>query len=83
MRELPHNRRAYFPSALLRFIGRYIYSWTQGLQSILRQAYLFVGFFRRCETDRAQQDSRMQQLSNEVYSLRTRLENLERAQGTR
>ena len=28
MRELPHNRMAYFPSALLRFIGRYDYSWT-------------------------------------------------------
>ena len=83
MRELPHNRGAYFPSALLRFIGRYNYSWTQGLQSILHQAYLFVGIFRQCETDRAQQDSRIQLLANEVNSLRTRLENLERAQGTR
>ena len=40
-------------------------------------------FFDSCETDRAQQDRRIQQLSNEVNSLRTRLENLERAQGTR
>ena len=40
-------------------------------------------FFDSCETDRAQQDHRIQQLSNEVNSLRTRLENLERAQGTR
>ena len=40
-------------------------------------------FFDSCETDRAQQDRRIQQLSNEVDSLRTRLENLERAQGTR
>ena len=40
-------------------------------------------FFDSCETDRAQQDRRIQQLSDEVNSLRTRLENLERAQGTR
>ena len=40
-------------------------------------------FFDSCETDRAQQDRRIQQLSNEVNSLRARLENLERAQGTR
>ncbi len=40
-------------------------------------------FFDSCETDRAQQDRRIQQLSDEVKSLRTRLENLERAQGTR
>jgi len=40
-------------------------------------------FFDGCETDRAQQDRRIQQLSDEVNSLRTRLENLERAQGTR
>ena len=40
-------------------------------------------FFNSCETDRAQQDRRIQQLSDEVNSLRTRLENLERAQGTR
>ena len=40
-------------------------------------------FFDRCETDRAQQDRRIQQLSDEVNSLRTRLENLERAQSTR
>ena len=39
-------------------------------------------FFDSCETDRAQQDRRIQQLSDEVNSLRTRLENLERAQGT-
>ena len=43
----------------------------------------FWEFFGSCETDRAQQDRRIQQLSNEVNSLRTRLENLERAQGTR
>ena len=40
-------------------------------------------FFDSCETDRAQQDRRIQQLSDEVNSLRTRLENLERAQSTR
>ena len=40
-------------------------------------------FFDSCETDRAQQDRRIQQLSDEVNVLRTRLENLERAQGTR
>ena len=40
-------------------------------------------FFDNCETDRAQQDRRIQQLSDEVNNLRTRLENLERAQGTR
>ena len=40
-------------------------------------------FFDSCETDRAQQDRRIQQLSDAVNSLRTRLENLERAQGTR
>ena len=40
-------------------------------------------FFDSCETDRAQQDRRIQHLSDEVNSLRTRLENLERAQGTR
>ena len=40
-------------------------------------------FFDSCETDRAQQDRRIQQLSDEVNSLRTRLENLERAQGAR
>ena len=40
-------------------------------------------FFDSCETDRAQQDRRIQQLSDEVNSLRTRLEDLERAQGTR
>ena len=40
-------------------------------------------FFDTCETDRAQQDRRIQQLSDEVNVLRTRLENLERAQGTR
>ena len=39
-------------------------------------------FFDSCETDQAQQDRRIQQLSDEVNSLRTRLENLERAQGT-
>ena len=40
-------------------------------------------FFDSCETDRAQQDRRIQQLSDEVNVLRTRLESLERAQGTR
>ena len=40
-------------------------------------------FFDSCETDRAQQDRRIQQLSDEVDVLRTRVENLERAQGTR
>ena len=41
----------------------------------------FWEFFDSCETDRAQQDRRIQQLSDEVNNLRTRLENLERAQG--
>ena len=40
-------------------------------------------FFDSCETDRAQQDRRSQQLSDEVNSLRGRLENLERVQGAR
>ena len=40
-------------------------------------------FFDSCETDRAQQDRRIQQLPDEVNALRTSLENLERAQGTR
>ena len=40
-------------------------------------------FFDSCETDRAQQDRRIQQLSDGVNALRTSLENLERAQGTR
>ena len=40
----------------------------------------FWEFFDSCETDRAQQDRRIQQLSDEVNNLRTRLENLERAQ---
>ena len=39
--------------------------------------------FDSCETDRAHQDRRIQQLSDELSVLRTRLENLERAQGTR
>ena len=41
----------------------------------------FWEFFDSSETDRAHQDRRVQQLSDEVDSLRTRLENLERAQG--
>ena len=52
-------------------------------QSFLHQAYFFLEFFDSCETDRAHQDSRIQQLSDEVNSLKTKVENLERAQGTR
>ena len=42
----------------------------------------FWEFFDSCETDRAHQD-RIQQLSDEVNCLKTKVENLERAQGTR
>ena len=43
----------------------------------------FWEFFDSCETDRAHQDRRIQQLSDEVNALRTRVENLERSQGTK
>ena len=43
----------------------------------------FWEFFDSCETDRAHQDRRIQQLSDEVSSSKTKVENLERAQGTR
>ena len=39
MRELPHNSMAYFPSALLRFIGRYDYSWTTFWTIFLRLCF--------------------------------------------
>ena len=43
----------------------------------------FLDFFDSCETDRAHQDRRIQQLSDEVSTLKAKVENLERAQGTR
>lgn len=43
----------------------------------------FWEFFDSCETDRAHQDRRIQQLTDEVGILKTKVENLERAQGTR
>ena len=43
----------------------------------------FWEFFDSCETDRAHQDRLIQQLSDEVSGLKTKVKNLERAQGTR